>query len=128
MEGLNIKVLEHVHDRDAGVYRIVVGQVQLTEYERELIGDDGAPILDDDGVAMTTIEEEEVVVATEDFVWADDDERWDKKTPQQIAQTQRWEVREALLKRMEEAQAQAARSQVTELPGSVGETLMSETP
>lgn len=94
-----LTVIDHHHDPDAGIYRLTLG------VEREL----------PDG--------EVEYVPVEDFVFADDDKRWEGMSLEQVTAEQRRAVRDALAAReaarAEHESAEQARSQ---LPG-VGEAL-----
>jgi len=135
-------VIEHVHDTDAGVYRIVLGYKQLREetvYEDDGVTarrHPGEPVLDSEGEPMKIGEEPvislgevmttatEELVPVEDFVFAADDERWEGKSPEDIAAAQRSIIRDAIDAReaaaAEEAAARAAAQ--NHMPGA-GEAL-----
>jgi hypothetical protein len=136
-------VLEHSHDADEGVYRLVVGYAR--EQEVDVLDEDGEPVRDvvdvpkrdADGNAVLDEEDEPVMelglgpvktetvrllTPVEDFVFAADDERWQGLSAQDIASGQRDLVRDVLRER-EAAEVEArARSGGAELPG-VGEPL-----
>lgn len=114
-------VLDHHHDDQLGVYRVVIGipviqQIPMTDEE-------GGILRDDDDQPM--LEERELGHAgIEDFVFADDDERWHGKDADTVASEQRELVKKALSTRQHEAEeAAAARSAaLSSMPGS-GEAL-----
>lgn len=133
-------VVDHHHDPDAGVYRLVVGRV--VEEQRPVLDHEGntvhkpQPMLDENGDPLRDFEGREVVllgppemelvretVPVEDFVFAADDKRWKGAKPEAIAEQQRAEVRKALQEREEAVSAaEAARAELLQLPGS-GEAL-----
>jgi hypothetical protein len=113
------RVLNHVHDADAGVYRLLVGAVVEETFLVPVLADDEVPLNGDGEPELETVNKE-VVVATEDFVWAADDERWAGKTPEEIAQTQRRLIKELLTKRGED---DLVAPNAAELPKSVGKKL-----
>lgn len=123
-------VLSHVHDEEAGVYRLVVGRalVRPASIREVLVTDDEGRAFVDDESPQTTVEEvpAEVVgyVDVEDFVFADHDEQWKTKkgaplTHSAIAARQRELVRAALDER---AALEPELSATVELPGT-GEAL-----
>jgi hypothetical protein len=72
-------VVDHVHDRSAKLYRMVVG---IPIVERVLTEDNGGEV-------------EEIVAGyadLRDYVFADDDARWAGKDDEQVAAEQRTEV------------------------------------
>lgn len=113
---MNLVVADHHHDTDAGVYRLVIGEV--VEHEQNVVDETGALVLDDAGQPVTeTISE---IVPVGDVVFADDDKRWSRKGAERIAAEQRDLVVEALAERAEPEQAET--TPPTQLPG-VGEPL-----
>lgn len=150
-------VIDHHHDEDAGVYRIVVGVPvehvmpmtdedgnELFGPDRPVIGEDGEPLMRRvpiEGLAdgeeppepewEPVTERGEPMLETiihhhplEDFVFAADDERWEGKSPEEVAKAQREIIAEALQAREREAQTAARRAADarTALPG-VGDPL-----
>jgi hypothetical protein len=114
---MNLVVADHHHDSDAGVYRLVIGEI--VEREQNVVDENGAFVLDENGQPETeTISE---IVPLEDVVFADDDERWRQMDPQALAAAQRKLVTHALAGRVTSAPASAAPA-VVQLPG-VGDPL-----
>jgi hypothetical protein len=100
---------------------VILEQVQTGTDEEtgEPIVEDGDPLLAQEQVVDVVTE----LVPVEDFVFAADDERWEGKTPAQVAALQRRLVKNALDRRAEEA-AEEAKKQAArvDLPGT-GEAL-----
>lgn len=131
-----LTVIDHHHDADAGVFRLVTGYavervVPLTdETGAELRGPD-VPLLDENGHQMKSeghplmgpgepmTETVTAYIPFEDFVFADDDPRWHGKSAGAITAEQRKLVREALREREERT---PAATEPVPLPG-VGEPL-----
>jgi hypothetical protein len=96
-------VLEHVHESDSNVYRVTIG---TERWEKQTV----------DG------EEKDVLVGydgAEDFVFADDDERWKGKSRAEIVAEQRQIIAEQLASR---TRPRRHRKMPTPLPGA-GEEL-----
>lgn len=110
--------MEPVVDEDGNEVR--VGGKVVTR-EEHLHGEDGEPLYHP---AQPMLTERVERVPVEDFVFAAHDERWEGKTPKQIATAQRKLVKAALDERAaaSEPRAAAATSGRTDLPG-VGEGL-----
>lgn len=112
---MNLTVTDHHHDQDAGVYRLALGQP--VEHVKPMTDAEGRVLLDDDGEPMMESWTEHVPVG--DFVFAADDERWQGKDSEQVAQEQRGLVRAALEERERAAQAAARREEArVALPGA----------
>lgn len=118
-----IRVLEHVHDAAAGVYRIAFAQI--IEPAEDALTEE----LPDGSTIETKPAQPEQLGQTQTVVWGDEDERWftqqgKRRAIGTIAEEQRAEVRDALSEHVAEARRaeQAAQAAVTELPG-VGEEL-----
>jgi hypothetical protein len=110
-------IVEHVHDADAGVYRLVIGyeiievipmtdeegQVLFSDYEEleGIVDGEEAVVRRPVGDPMT--EQVRTVVPVEDFVFSDTDERWDGKSDEEVAASQIRSVRRVLKKREEAA-------------------------
>lgn len=107
-------VIDHHHDREAGLYRLTIG-VPVIE-DRPVLDKDGQPKTHKDGTPVL----EEVIAGHDqvrDFVFADDDERWKKKSDKRVAQLQRKAVAAAVKK---EQEAQPPARAVHDLPGIGG--------
>lgn len=128
-------VIDHHHDADAGLYRLVIGTPEeitrpaLDENgepvlePRPLLNELGEPVLDVDGkevvLAQSKLETVTHYPAREDFVFADDDERWQGKEPEEVAKEQRADVRKQLREReRQNARDAELRAQRLQLPGS----------
>lgn len=135
----DLVVVSHEHDAPQGVYRVIVGErvtdVQpvtddagMVIMEREpLLTDAGEPLLDENEEPVVTLvprmEPVSNIIGTEDFVFADDDERWEGLSAEDIAAEQRRLVSEALAARRAELEEQERRAAaVKQMPG-VGELL-----
>jgi hypothetical protein len=114
---MNLVVADHHHDPDAGVYRLIIGEV--VEREQYVVDETGAVMLDDLGQPL--VETVSEIVPIEDVVFADDDKRWSRKGGETIAAEQRQLVAQALADRAEPAQPDA--TPPTQLPG-VGRTIL----
>lgn len=133
-------VVDHHHDPASNVYRVVVGAPEeitrpATDHEGNPILEP-APLLDEHGEPMQDVDGRDVILpgrpkletvthypATEDFVFADDDERWQGKSEEEIAQAQRAEVRKALDEREQmRIEAEQRVAERRKLPGT-GEAL-----
>lgn len=106
---MTTKVLLHVHDKDADVYRLHIGY-----FEEVVI----PPPEDEEDAEPTTALRQ---IGEEDFVWADDDPRWQDKLPDEIAELQTRDIRDLLVRRALDAEESQAK--VTEMPGTAGMTL-----
>lgn len=110
----------HVPETDAD------GNLVLTE--QKLMGSDGEPQKDINGNEIIMPGPPNIVKkvhypVTEDFVFAADDERWQGKSPEDIAAEQRQIVKDALDQRERDARAaEEARERRQAMPG-VGEAL-----
>jgi hypothetical protein len=121
-------ILDHHLDEDNEHYRIEVGlveDVQVLVFEEDghtpvtlpgnpVLGDDGEPVLDDDGEPVlepgeVMTEQGTQVVATEDFLFAADDKKWDGLSLEEIAAKQGRAVLRVLRKREKEAAETAGR-------------------
>lgn len=101
---MKLVVADHHHDSDAGVYRLVIGEV----VEHQAINADGE---------TETVSE---IVPIEDIVFAEDDARWAQLAAADVAAMQREIVSDALAERT--TTTQTAASTPTPLPG-VGKIL-----
>jgi hypothetical protein len=127
-------VLEHHHDPEAGLYRLVVGTP--VEDEVPVLDEDGEQLLDEvdapdgDGTISVPRTERQVIdyVDQFDIVFSADDTRWldsngKSKPAAEIAKVQRRLVKEALAARAAASSADAVEPPpVKSLPGA-GETL-----
>lgn len=136
-------VLDHhldESDKDSPVYRLTVGVPE--EITVPVTNDDGSPKLrlvpltDEHGEPQRDVDGKEIVVygppelqtithypVKEDYVFAADDERWEGKSPEEIAKEQRAEIQKAIRARAKEQERQAAAiAERKQLPGS-GEAL-----
>jgi hypothetical protein len=86
-------VISHTHDEEASIYRLIVGR-EVTDVV-PMLDEDGLAMLDEDGEALT----EQRVIAYEDvrdYLFADDDKRWQRRSLEDVARVQRDLVREAI--------------------------------
>lgn len=129
-------VIDHHHDEEAGVYRVLLGLPYETQQPmvdergepvREhipLIGPEGEQVHDVDGKPVVLHGPQKFETQTHyhshtEVVFAADDERWKGKSPEQIAEEQRADVKEQLDERAREAKrADELRAQRIQLPGS----------
>lgn len=118
-------VIDHHHDKDGGVYKIVVGVPVYDERTHPAMDADGNVLADEPRTEQVLVGYEDV----RDFVFSEDDERWfvdgEERTHRhgrdRIAQLQREIVAEALAP-SEEPDEPTPAPTVTTLPG-VGEAL-----
>jgi hypothetical protein len=85
---MSIVVVQHSHEPDSGVYRLVVAQEVW----------DSRPVVED-GEDGPQVVERDVLLGHahhEDFVFSADADEYDGRTPEQIADMQRKAVRKAL--------------------------------
>lgn len=104
---MTYKIIDYSHD-PAGHYRLEIAFIEMRNM----------PVRDENGEPW--VELEEVIVGVEDFLFADDDERWAGKPTDEIAAIHRSIVREALTAR--EELASRPLPSPTPMPG-VGEEL-----
>jgi hypothetical protein len=102
-------VIDHHHDPDAGVYRLVIGREVTDDVPVEDPPEEG-PFTETKVIGHDDVR---------DFVFADTDERWQGRSDEDIAADQRALVLEAVTSPVDEVIADAA---VTGMPG-VGEAL-----
>lgn len=130
-------VIDHHHDEQEGVYRLIIGVPYETE--RPVTDDEGnvvmdrIPLIGTDGEVQQDADGKEIYIlgpakfekvvehsAFEDFVFADDDERWQDKEPEEVAKAQRAEVRKVLREREKAQELLAAEQQAqrVQMPGT----------
>lgn len=136
----DLVVIDHHHDAENGVYRLTVGVP--VQHEVPMTDEKGEPVFeaialrDGEGNVAKDVDGKEVYLpgaqrfettilyepgAT--IVFADDDDRWKGKSPEDIAAEQRADVKAQMDERAaESAKAEAARASLVQLPGS-GEAL-----
>lgn len=105
-------VMEHSLDTEAGAYRLVVGA-----FEDVQVVATGT----DDGTSAP-LEVARVQVAQEDYLFASDDERWEGRELEDIAEEQRKLVREAIAEREAATKKRRRGKGARAMPG-VGEAL-----
>lgn len=88
--------------------------------EQQLHSPEGEPLFHP---PMPLLEERTEFVPVEDFLFAADDKRWKKKSPEAVAKAQRELVREALIARAAQRDEEAKAAARTSLMPGVGETL-----
>lgn len=135
-----VVVLDHHHDAENSVYRLTLGRP--IEVDRMVTDGEGnpvheaVPLRDGEGGVAKDVDGKEVylpgapkfetvteIVEGENFVFADDDDRWKDKTAEEIAAEQRADVKAQLAERADDAKrAEDARAQRLQLPGA-GEAL-----
>lgn len=138
---MNIVIIDHHLDPDAGVYRLTVGTqtehlVGVFSEEREPVMLPQQPVLDDEGEPAEDADGNPILQAPEqmtemrieytpleDFVFAADDERWEGKDSDQIALEQRQLVKKALDDREAQALEEERKRASRELMPGVGGTL-----
>lgn len=85
---MSIVVLQHSHEPESGVYRLVVAQEVWDKVPVVEDGEDGPEVVEKDILLGHAHHE--------DFVFSADADEYEDKTPEQIADMQRKAVREAL--------------------------------
>jgi len=131
---MSLVVMDHHHDPDAGVYRVVIGWEEMAE--QTMLDEDGQPLYAEyeehetpDGetvrvpVGDPMTEQVSVVTPLGDVVFADADDRWNGKTDEEIVESQLRSIKRAFKKREQEAQEAAEAAERRRVMPGVGQRL-----
>jgi hypothetical protein len=139
-EQAELVVMDHHHDEANGVYRLTLGHPVQTE--KPMFDEAGNPVVEHlplhapDGSVAKDVDGKEVYlpgpqkfelvteyVPSLDFVFADDDDRWKGKSPEEIAAEQRADVKAQMDERAaEQRKIEENLAKRVQLPGA-GESL-----